>query len=52
MFSYISMTILVKILEKNLLKNRDYLFESKTFTNLSLDNDFLAHVISVNIIIV
>ena len=52
MSSHINMTISVKIREKNLLKNRDYFFESKTFTVLSLDDDFLAHVISVNMMIV
>ena len=52
MSSYISITISVKIREKDLVKNRDYLFKLKTFTNLSLNDNFLAHVISVNIIIV
>ena len=52
MLSHISMTISVKIREKDLSKNRDYLFESKTFTVLSLNDDFLAHVISVNMMIV
>ena len=42
MLFYISITILVKIQGKNLLKNRDYLFKSKTFTNLNLNDDFFS----------
>ena len=48
----ISIIVSIKIREKNLLKDRDYLFKSKTFTDLSLNNDFLTHVISVNMMIV
>lgn len=52
MLSHINMTILIKIREKKLLEDRDYFFELKTFTNLSLNDDFLVHVISVNMMIV
>ena len=51
-FSHISMTISVKIRNKNLLKNKVYLFKPKVFTDLNLNDDFLTHVINVNMIIV
>ena len=44
------MTILVRIKEKSLSKDRDYLFELKAFTKLKSEDDFLTHVINVNII--
>lgn len=52
MFSHINIIISIKVREKNLLKDRDYFFKLKTFNDLNLNDDFLTHVINVNIMIV